>query len=227
MKQQKVAIIVAGGKGERMNSTIPKQFLTLAGKPVLMHTLQQFHRYSDEIKLILVLPADLFEIWTILCMTYHFTLPHEVVAGGMTRFYSVKNALDTITERALIAIHDGVRPLVDVETIKRCFEEAEKSGAAVPVVDLVDSIRQVNPSGSNAVDRKNFRLVQTPQVFSSKVIQKSYQQAYSEQFTDDASVAEAAGYTINLVEGNRKNIKITTAIDLKLAQIMLTGTDND
>ena len=118
MKQQKVAIIVAGGKGERMNSSVPKQFLTLVNKPVLMHTLEQFHRYSEEIRLILVLPPHLFDLWTTLCMTYHFTLPHEVVAGGVTRFFSVKNALDTITESAIIAIHDGVRPLVDVETIK-------------------------------------------------------------------------------------------------------------
>ena len=227
MKQQKVAIIVAGGKGERMNSSVPKQFLTLVNKPVLMHTLEQFHRYSEEIRLILVLPPHLFDLWTTLCMTYHFTLPHEVVAGGVTRFFSVKNALDTITSDALIAIHDGVRPLVDVETIKRCFDEAEKSGAAIPVVELVDSIRQVDRSGSKAADRANFRLVQTPQVFSSTIIQKSYQQPYSELFTDDASVVEAAGYTINLVEGNRKNIKITTTMDLKLANLLLTDTYRD
>ena len=227
MKHQKVAIIVAGGKGERMNSSVPKQFLTLVNKPVLMHTLEQFYRYSEEIKLILVLPPNLFDLWTQLCMTYHFTLPNEVVVGGVTRFFSVKNALDTITSDALIAIHDGVRPLVDVETIKRCFDEAENSGTAIPVVDLVDSIRQVDGSGSKTADRANFRLVQTPQIFTLAIIQKSYQQLYSELFTDDASVVEAAGYTINLVEGNRENIKITTTMDLKLANLLLTDTDRD
>jgi len=227
MKQQKVAIIVAGGKGERMKASVPKQFILLGHKPVLMHTLERFYQYSDDIRLILVLPSTQFDVWDELCMTYNFNIPHTVVPGGISRFFSVKNALDTITEDALIAIHDGVRPFIDSGTIQRCFDEAEKSGAAIPVVDLVDSIRQVDWSGSKTVDRKNYRLVQTPQVFRSDIILKSYQQPYNEQFTDDASVAEAAGYKISLVEGNRENIKITTTFDLKLAEFLLLGDKND
>ncbi|MBP1638365.1 MAG: 2-C-methyl-D-erythritol 4-phosphate cytidylyltransferase [Bacteroidetes bacterium] len=221
MKQQKVAIIVAGGKGERMNASIPKQFLTLAGKPILMHTIEVFHRYSANIRLILVLPSAQMLFWNELCNTYSFHIPHTVVPGGSTRFYSVKNALDTLSGDALIAIHDGVRPLVDIDTINRCFEEAEKSGTAIPVTDLVDSIREVNDTESKAVDRNNFRLVQTPQVFKSDILLQSYRQPYSDLFTDDASVVESSGYKVHLVEGNPENIKITTNIDLKIAEIFL------
>ncbi len=222
MKSRKTVIIVAGGKGERMNAQIPKQFLELAGKPVLMHTIQRFHSYSDEMLLILVLPASQIEFWKELCVKYNFSIPHRIVEGGSVRFFSVKNALNTIQNAGLVAVHDGVRPLVDVDTIERCFAEAEKSGAAIPVTDPVDSIRKVTENENRAVDRKEFKLVQTPQVFRADILLRSYDQPYNELFTDDASVAEATGFTIKTVEGNRENIKITTPFDLKLAELLLS-----
>lgn len=222
MKQQKTAIIVAGGKGERMNTQAPKQFLEIAGKPVLMHTIERFYSYSDEIRLILVLPENQIIFWNELCHKYNFQIPHQIVEGGRTRFFSVKNALENIENEGLIAIHDGVRPLVDIKTIENCFIEAQKSGAAIPVVDLVDSIRKKTESGSIAVNRKEYKLIQTPQIFRAEIILGSYKQSFNELFTDDASVVEAAGYPVKLVEGNRENIKITTPFDLKLAEVLLS-----
>ena len=222
MSRKKTAIIVAGGKGERMYSEIPKQFLELAGKPILMHTLEKFHFFSDEMELILVLPALQIDFWKELCEKHHFFLPHKIVEGGSARFFSVKNGLQQAENSdGLIAIHDGVRPLVDMETIKRSFESAEQMGASIPVVDMIESLRKVTENGSVAVDRNAFKLVQTPQVFQSEIILKSYEQPYNEQFTDDASVVESAGYSVQLVEGNRENIKITNVLDLQLAEILL------
>lgn len=222
MSRKKTAIIVAGGKGERMNAEIPKQFLELAGKPILMRTLEKFHEFSPEMDLVLVLPASQIDFWKNLCKKFHFLLPHKIVEGGRARFFSVKNGLSAVVESdGLIAIHDGVRPLVDVETIERCFESAEKFGASIPVVDMIDSVRKVTGNTSEAVDRKEYKLVQTPQVFRSEIILKSYEQPYSELFTDDASVAESAGYNVALVEGNRENIKITNMLDLQLAELLL------
>ena len=222
MKLKKTAIIVAGGKGERMNTEVPKQFLELAGKPVLMHTIKQFYNYSTEIALVLVLPSTQIEFWNKLCQKYNFHISHQIVEGGSTRFFSVRNALSSIQNTDLIAVHDGVRPLVDEKTIERCFNEAERSGTAIPVIDSVDSIRKVTESGSISVDRKEYRLVQTPQVFRADILIKSYEQPYNESFTDDASVAEAAGFTIKLVEGNRENIKLTSIFDLKLAEALFS-----
>ncbi|MHB9056788.1 MAG: 2-C-methyl-D-erythritol 4-phosphate cytidylyltransferase [Paludibacteraceae bacterium] len=222
MKQQKTAIIVAGGKGERMNMQAPKQFLEIAGKPVLMHTIERFYSYSGEIRLILVLPANQIVFWNELCHKYNFHIPHQIVEGGSTRYFSVKNALEIIENEGLIAIHDGVRPLVDIKTIENCFIVAQKSGAAIPAVDLVDSIRKKTESGSIAVNRKEYKLIQTPQIFRAEIILESYKQPFNELFTDDASVVEAAGYYVKLVEGNRENIKITTPFDLKLAEVLLS-----
>lgn len=222
MKQQKTVVIVAGGKGERMNSAVPKQFLPIAGKPVLMHTIERFYNYSSDISIILVLPATQFDYWSELCLEYNFEIPHQIVAGGSARFFSVKNALNAVRNTDLIAIHDGVRPLVDNDTIQRCFDEAERTGAAIPVDDSVDSIRKITPDGSIAVDRSDYKMVQTPQIFRAAIILKSYEQPFNEAFTDDASVAEAAGYSVQLVEGNRENIKITTTFDLKLAELLLS-----
>lgn len=221
MNRKKIAIIVAGGKGERMNAAIPKQFLELQGKPILMHTIERFHAFDKEMQIILVLPSSQFEFWDKLCEKYNFQIKHQLVEGGDARFYSVKNALDTINQESLIAIHDGVRPLIDSGTIERCFAEAERSGAAIPVIDLVDSIRKIMAEKSKAVNRCDYKLVQTPQVFKSEVILEGYRQEFSETFTDDASVAETAGYSVNLVEGTRENIKITTPLDLKLAEAFL------
>lgn len=221
MKQNKSVIVVAGGKGLRMNTDVPKQFLELAGKPVLMHTLERFYHFDNEIEITLVLPAEQIEYWKDLCEKYLFYLPHTVVSGGNARFFSVKNGLENI-DTEFVAVHDGVRPLVSFETLERCFSAAEKSDAVVPVVDLVDSIRLVqNEENSQPADRTKYKLVQTPQVFRTEILKKSYLLPYSEYFTDDASVLEAAGYRVKLVEGNRENIKITTAVDLKIAEMLL------
>jgi len=223
MTRTKIAIIVAGGKGTRMQADIPKQFIEIHGKPVLMHTLEAFHRYDDSIQLILVLPASQLNAWKKLCLKHAFLLPHQIVSGGETRYNSVLNGLAQIKTPALIAVHDGVRPFVSNGTIKRCFDEAEKHGSAIPVIDIVDSIRQIKKTGSQSVDRSNYKLVQTPQVFDSEILKKAYEQDFSALFTDDASVVEALGLKITLVEGNRENIKITTAFDLVLAETVLSS----
>lgn len=214
-------IIVAGGKGERMNTDIPKQFLEIQGKPILMHTLEVFHRFDAAMQLILVLPSIQIQFWSELCKKHAFTLPHEIVTGGQTRFHSVKNGLQAVQSDGLIAVHDGVRPLVSVETISRCFVEAEKFEAVIPVIDMVDSVRQVTKNGNKSIDRTALKLVQTPQVFDGKLLKKAYEQEFSPLFTDDASVVEAIGKDIYLVDGNRENIKITTEFDLKLAETIL------
>lgn len=214
----KTVLIVAGGKGERMNSEIPKQFLEIQGKPILMHTLDVFLAYDATINLVLVLPADQIDLWKELCKKYSYDIKHQIVEGGKTRFQSVKNGLDVVKDSGLVAVHDGVRPLVSVETIARCFQKAEKYGTAVPVIDVIDSIRQITPNGSQCIDRTAYKLVQTPQIFKSDILKKAYEQDFSPFFTDDASVVEAGGIKIQLVEGNRENIKITTAFDLKMAE---------
>ena len=221
MSKPKIAIIVAGGKGERMNANIPKQFLEIQGKPILMHTLEVFNRFDAGIRLILVLPEVQIKYWNELCAKHNFGLKHQIVAGGQSRFNSVKNGLQAVKSPAMVAVHDGVRPLVSVETIARCFETAEKFDTAIPVVDLVDSIRQVSENGSKSVDRNAYKLVQTPQVFDAELLLKAYEQEYTPLFTDDASVVEALGTKIYLVEGNRENIKITTEFDLKMAESIM------
>ena len=217
----KVAIIVAGGKGERMNADIPKQFLEIQGKPILMHTLEVFQRYDSAMKFILVIPSIQIEFWKELCKKHSFIVSHQIVAGGETRFHSVKNGLNFVQPDSLVAVHDGVRPFVSVDTIRHCFEAAEKFGAAIPVVDLVDSIRQLNGNESISVDRNLYKLVQTPQIFLYDLLKKGYEQEFSPTFTDDASVVESLGNKIYLVEGNRENIKITTEFDLKIAEIII------
>ena len=221
MNKSKVAIVVAGGKGERMQSEIPKQFIEMNGKPILMYTLEAFERYDASIELILVLPATQLEFWENLCKKHAFTLKHKIVSGGATRFYSVKNGLEHVHENSIVAIHDGVRPLVSTQTLCRCFDTAAQRESAIPVVDLIDSIRQVTENGSISVDRSAYKLVQTPQIFNAALLKKAYNQEFSALFTDDASVVEAMGHPIELVEGNRENIKITTTMDLLLAGLLL------
>lgn len=221
MERKRKAIIVAGGKGERMKTTVPKQFLMMDEKPLLMHTIHRFYQYDERMEILLVLPENQINYWNELCEKYGFSIHHQVIAGGETRFHSVKNALDVIREECLIAVHDGVRPLVDAATIERCFSKAEKEGTAIPCVDLVDSIREVTENSNVSLDRKNYKLVQTPQVFQSGILIDSYARAANRQFTDDASVVEAAGYPIHLVEGNRMNIKITNPFDLKVAELLM------
>lgn len=221
MERKRKAIIVAGGRGERMKSSVPKQFLMLDEKPLLMHSINRFYQYDEWMEILLVLPENQIPYWNELCAKYNFTIYHQVIAGGETRFHSVKNALEVIREDCLIAVHDGVRPLVDLATIERCFSKAEKDGTAIPVIDLVDSIREIRGNSNVSIDRKNYKLVQTPQTFQSKILIDSYRKAANKQFTDDASVVEAAGYPIHLVEGNRMNIKITNPLDLKIAELIM------
>lgn len=219
---KKFVIIVAGGSGLRMGSDIPKQFIQIKGIPILMHTIRRFFNYDPNINIVLALPAEHIVYWKTLCEDFSFGISHSIVKGGSTRFYSVKNAVDSISnEYSVIAIHDGVRPLVSLDTISECFKEAADKGTAIPVLEIVDSIREIKSGKSTAVDRKNYRIVQTPQVFRSTIIKKAYHQAYRPEFTDDATVVESSGTTVFLTNGNMENIKITTPSDLKYAELFL------
>lgn len=215
---QKYVIIVAGGSGTRMKSSVPKQFLLLKGKPVLMHTIKAFFNYDPSMKLIVALPKNLIETWKEMCLSYNFLTQHELVAGGETRFHSVKNALSLIDDDGLVAVHDGVRPLVGCTTLKNCFVTAELTGNAVPCIDVPDSMRFSSGGANQPVNRNNYKLIQTPQVFQSSLILEAYKQGFNESFTDDASVVEELGIKINLVEGNRENIKITHPADIRMAE---------
>ena len=214
-------LIVAGGTGERMKSGIPKQFIEIAGKPILMHTIERFRDFDESIDIILVLPENQLRFWSELQKKYSFDVPHTLVKGGKTRFNSVRNGLGFIYEPGLVAIHDGVRPFVSIETIKRCFDTAEKLGNAIPVISPSDSLRIVAENGNEPVDRTKIKLVQTPQVFRTELIRYAYRQDYMPEFTDDAIVLERTGAKINLVEGNRENIKITNPEDLLIAGALL------
>ncbi|MCF6240663.1 MAG: 2-C-methyl-D-erythritol 4-phosphate cytidylyltransferase [Bacteroidales bacterium] len=214
-------IIVAGGSGKRFKSDIPKQFLELSGKPVLMRTIEVFFRYKSSLQIILVLPKQHIEFWKDLCEKYEFNIRHKIVQGGKTRFHSVKNALNTVDRLDnLVAIHDGVRPLVSQETINRCFFKAKESGNAIPCIPPHDSVRQISENTNHIIDRSLLRLIQTPQVFHTNILKQAYNQEYKEVFTDDASVLESLGEKIFLVEGNRENIKITNNIDLIIAEAL-------
>lgn len=215
------ALIVAGGKGLRMGSELPKQFLPIGGKPVLMHTLEAFHRFDSEIDLILVLPEEQQEYWKQLCEKHSFTLRHLIADGGETRFHSVKNGLALISGPGLVAVHDGVRPFVSQEVIRRCYAMAATKKAVIPVVDVVETVRQITGSGSRTVSRDDYKLVQTPQIFDAALLKQAYAQDFMPSFTDDASVVEAMGVPVCLVEGSRENIKITTPFDLKIAATLL------
>ena len=217
-------IIVAGGNGSRMGTELPKQFLRIGGIPVLMHTIRNLYHFDHSLQLILVLPEAGIISWNELCRQYHFEIPHQTIPGGETRFQSVKNGLSVVPECELIAIHDGVRPLVSHETLSRCFRCASESGAAIPVVPANESLRKGSMSASVPVDRLQYFLVQTPQVFKAQIIQQSYKQSWIPEFTDDASVVEYAGISVQLVMGNRENIKITFPEDLMIAELFLKST---
>lgn len=218
--EKRYAIVVAGGKGARMGTAVPKQFLLLSGKPLLMHTIEAFHRADPEIELILVLPESQQVYWNDLCAKYGFGMTYQIVNGGDTRFESVKNGLALTGDEGLVAVHDGVRPFINADLIERCFQAAKEFGAAVPVTELTESIRRLDGETSFSVHRETFRSVQTPQVFRIDVLKKSYESPYRESFTDDASVVEASGYKVELVKGIVENIKITTTLDLLLAEQM-------
>lgn len=209
-------LIVAGGKGLRMGSDLPKQFLPIGGKPVLMHTIEAFHHFDRTMKIILVLPQEQQTYWQELCAKHSFVIEHTVVDGGETRFHSVKNGLACVNS-GLVGVHDGVRPFVSPEVIKRCYELAAIKKAVIPVIDVVETVRHITETGSETVSRNDYKLVQTPQVFDAELLKQAYAQEYTPFFTDDASVVEAMGVSVCLAEGNRENIKITTPFDLKIS----------
>lgn len=212
---KKVAIIVAGGVGSRMDAALPKQFLLIANQPLLFHTLRKFENSVEEI--ILVMHPEWISYWNDLIKEYTFELEHILVAGGKSRAQSVLNGLNLINEDCLVAIHDAARPAVTKELIANSFVNAEQYGACIPVIDLKDSLRMISADGkSNAVDRSQFKVVQTPQTFQSAIIKSAFQNKDYEKYTDDASLVEANGHPIFLMEGDDKNIKVTTAADLNL-----------
>ncbi len=219
---KRYAIIVAGGKGLRMGGELPKQFIPIEGRPVLMRTLDTFHACDESIQIILVLPRDHQDYWRELCAQYQFAVPHRIADGGATRFHSVQSGLSLVdAPEALVAVHDGVRPFVSHEVISRCYAEAEAHGAVVPVIPVVETVRQLVGEGSVTVDRNAYRLVQTPQTFRATLLRRAYEQPYTDAFTDDASVVEALGEAVTLVDGNRENIKLTTPFDLIVAKALV------
>ena len=233
-------IIVAGGKGLRMGSDIPKQFLPIGGKPVLMRTLERFREYSDDLQIILVLPEAQQDYWQELCQKYHFPLPtttplpqeggvgggsYLLANGGQTRFHSVQNGLALVPDDAegVVGVHDGVRPFPAIEVIRNCYETAREKKAVIPVIPVVETVRHLEGEGSVTVPRGDYRLVQTPQTFDIQLLKAANRQPYNDGFTDDASVVESYGQDITLVEGNRENIKITTPYDIVVAEALLTS----
>ncbi|MCL1868655.1 MAG: 2-C-methyl-D-erythritol 4-phosphate cytidylyltransferase [Paludibacter sp.] len=216
----KSVIIVAGGKGTRMCVEIPKQFIEIGGKPILMHTISTFYNYDKTIKIVLVLPENQIVFWKNLCEKHNFLISHTIVGGGAERFYSVKNGLQ-YADTELVAVHDGVRPMVSTQTIDECFSAAERFGAAIPVMQIAESLRFVKGNENHAVERKNYVRVQTPQIFQQKIIQRAYNQPFEQRFTDDASVVENIGQAIFLTCGNTENIKITKPADFKIAEILI------
>ena len=222
----KYAIIVAGGSGIRMQSALPKQFIEVGGLPILMRTIKAFHQYSQDIDIILVIPSAQFALWHDLVDKHHFNLACQLVKGGETRFESVINGLRVIEDKGLVAIHDGVRPFITSKIIGQCYKSAEDYGSGVAAVIPKDSIREVTDATSNSLDRNNYRLMQTPQTFKLSIIKQAYMATDDLGFTDDASVVEHAGHKISLVEGDHRNIKITTHEDIKIAQALLEIDSN-
>ena len=223
-------IIVAGGKGLRMGSDIPKQFLPIGGKPVLMRTIERFREYAEDLQIILVLPEAQQDYWRQLCEQYHFEVDYLLANGGETRFHSVQNGLALIPDDAqgVVGVHDGVRPFPSIEVIRNCYETARTAKAVIPVIPVVETVRHLdnaqctmhNAQSSHTVPRSEYRLVQTPQTFDIQLLKAANRQPYNDGFTDDASVVESYGHQITLVEGNRENIKITTPYDITVAEAL-------
>ena len=216
-------IIVAGGKGLRMGSDIPKQFLPIGGRPVLMRTLERFRAYDADIQIILVLPEAQQAYWRELCEQYDFKVPYQLANGGPTRFHSVQNGLALVPDDAegVVGVHDGVRPFPSIEVIRNCYQTAREKKAVIPVIPVVETVRHLEDEGSVTVPRGDYRLVQTPQTFDIQLLKAANRQPFNDGFTDDASVVESYGHPITLVEGNRENIKITTPYDLKIAEVLI------
>ena len=216
-------IIVAGGKGLRMGSDIPKQFLPIGGKPVLMRTLERFRAYDQDLKIILVLPEAQQDYWQGLYTEYGFQVEYQLANGGQTRFHSVQNGLALIPDDAegVVGVHDGVRPFPSIDVIRNCYTTAREKKAVIPVIPVVETVRHLEGEASVTVPRGDYRLVQTPQTFDIQLLKAANRQPYNDGFTDDASVVESYGHEITLVEGNRENIKITTPYDMKIAEVLI------
>ena len=236
MKSEEFVIIVAGGKGLRMGGDIPKQFLPIGGKPILMRTLERFRAYSETLQIILVLPEAQHDYWQELCKQYEFQVDYQIANGGQTRFHSVQNGLTLVPDDAegVVGVHDGVRPFPSIEVITRCYETARQTKAVIPVIPVVETVRQILPSNQSnpnavsnpssiTVPRDQYRLVQTPQTFDIQLLKAANRQPYNDGFTDDASVVESYGHPITLVEGNRENIKITTPYDITVAEAIINS----
>ena len=236
MKSEEFVIIVAGGKGLRMGGDIPKQFLPIGGKPILMRTLERFRAYSETLQIILVLPEAQQDYWQELCQQYEFQVDYQIANGGQTRFHSVQNGLALVPDDAegVVGVHDGVRPFPSIEVITRCYETARQTKAVIPVIPVVETVRQILPSNQSnpnavsnpssiTVPRDQYRLVQTPQTFDIQLLKAANRQPYNDGFTDDASVVESYGHPITLVEGNRENIKITTPYDITVAEAIINS----
>ena len=218
---KKYVIIVAGGRGARMDSDLPKQFISLSGKPIILHTISLFQICDPAVETIIAIHPGYREYWMRMLNEYMGDFRHILVDGGTERFHSVKNSLEHVPGGVLVAIHDAVRPLVSLETIRRSFDMAGLKGTAVPCIVIPESVRRIEPGGSKSVKREKLRIIQTPQVFHSDILKDAYQVDYRNKFTDDAAVVEHAGHSIHLVEGNIENIKITTREDIKLAEFYL------
>lgn len=219
---RRFVLITAGGSGKRMKTDLPKQFIEIAGKPVLMHTFEAFLRFDPALEFVLVLPESTFDYWKESCLKHRFRQSHQLASSGPTRFHSVKSGLRLVPDDALVAIHDGVRPLVSVEVIERVFLLAEKMGNGVPGITVHESLRLIDHALSKPLSREKVRMIQTPQCFRADLIKKAYNRNYNEAYTDEATLFEADGHRINLTEGNRENIKITTPADLKIAAALLS-----
>lgn len=217
---KKYAIIVAGGTGSRIGGELPKQFLLLGGLPILMHSIKAFHLYDPSLKIIISLHPEFTKTWKSLCDQYNFTIEHNLVAGGDTRYQSVKNALSTLPETGIIAVHDAARPLITVDLIKSTFREAERFFSAIPCIPVNETVRQLTKDTAILVDRTSLRIIQTPQVFDASVLLKAYEQEYQASFTDDASLLEAMGIQPHLTAGDPRNIKITLPTDISIAEAL-------
>ena len=218
---ERSTIIVAGGTGKRMGADLPKQFLLLKGEPLLFHTLRAFHRFDPTMQLVLVLPQDHHGTWDHLSGEFNFEVRHELVAGGAERFYSTQAGLAAVTHDGLVAVHDGVRPLVSAALIARCLSSAEEHGAAIPVVPISASVRELTDEGSQPLDRSRLRAVQTPQCFRVPLLRRAFELPYDPAFTDEATLVERLGVGVHLVEGEDLNIKVTTPFDLQVAEGVL------
>ena len=219
---EKSVIITAGGLGKRMKSTLPKQFIVLGDRPLLMHTIQLFYEFDPKIEIILALPKDWVNYWKELQVEYNFTIPHAIVIGGEERFHTVQNALKKCKGK-FIAVHDGVRPFVSQELLERCFDSLKQHSAVIPVLSIKESVRFLDDNKTEALDRNHYKLVHTPQCFHAEILKKAYLQSFHDLVTDDARLLEQIGEKLFFVESEEENIKVTTENDLRIAKVILAS----